>query len=380
MEFPPLRQPPLHAVVPGTAFTVDWHCRTFPQYRHSFLSHAHEDHLAGIRSFQPPRVLHCTDLTARVLLHKVPKIRPCLATHPVGASVVVDGVTVHVLNANHTPGSALFVFVLANGKRILHTGDFRAEPSVLESASKFSPIDHLFIDCTFAISGLTIPSRQICRAFVIEKCNVWLARSYLVIIGTYTIGKEDLILDVAEALACSVYAPDVRLAGIRSLMDAGWRKSDLFVADPESARIHLVPIWTASLDNAIEYAVSVRRTKILAFQMTGWAGKPFWQSPATLSARGVDAVAYGVPYSDHSTPQELLRFVEAMRPIAVTSTTQTAAKDVAKIQRMFLPYVRKDKSRRFIEFYAVPRGPRAEAADDSQCFDSAENLVRDGCQ
>jgi DNA cross-link repair 1A protein len=287
-----------------------------------------------------------------------------------GSSFTIDGVTVHVLNANHTPGSAIFVFLLPNGKRVLHTGDFRAEPSVISSASKFSPVDHLFIDCTFAISGLTIPPREVCRAFVIERCKVWLPRDYLVIIGTYTIGKEDLLLDVAEALGCCVYAPEARLTGIRSLMEAGWRRSDLFVDDQKSARIHLVPIGTTSLENAIAYAISVNRTKVLAFQATGSAGKPFWQSPTTLSARGVDAVVYAVPYSDHSAPEELRKFVDAMKPIVVTSTTHTSRKDVAKIRDMFVPYMRKDKSRSFIDFYAAPaRAKRETAPPDSQCFD-----------
>jgi DNA cross-link repair 1A protein len=370
-----LKKPPPHALVPGTDFTVDWHCRTLDRYQHSFLSHAHEDHLAGIRTFQSPRILHCTNLTAQVLLLKVPRIGPCLERHHPGTSFTIDGTTIHVLNANHTPGSAFFVFVLANGKRILHTGDFRADGQVVADASKFSPVDHLFIDCTFAISGLTIPPRNVCRDFVIEKCKVWLPRGYLVIIGTYTIGKEDVVLDVAEALACRVYATEVRLAGIRSLMQAGWRKSDLFVDDPESAAIHLVSIGMTSLEHAIEYAVSVKRTKVLAFQMTGWAGKPYWQSPTTLSARGVEAVAFGVPYSDHSSPGELLRFVQTVNPIAIVSTTQTSAKDIAKIQQMFLPFLRKDKSRRFLDFYAAPRTPKKEeiAPDDSQAFSPARS-------
>jgi hypothetical protein len=57
--------------------------------------------------------------------------------------------------------------------------------------------------------------------------------------------KEDLIGDVAEALAAVVYAPEVRLKGIVSLMEAGWRKSPLFVADSALAKIHIVPecLW-----------------------------------------------------------------------------------------------------------------------------------------
>ena len=62
-----LRAPPIQNVVPGTNFTVDWHCKTFPKYQHSFLTHAHTDHVNGIQSFRRPRTLHCTKITAKMI-------------------------------------------------------------------------------------------------------------------------------------------------------------------------------------------------------------------------------------------------------------------------------------------------------------------------
>jgi DNA cross-link repair 1A protein len=362
------RKPPAHAIVPGTDFTVDWHCKTLPKYQHSFLSHAHEDHLVGVRSFQPPSILHCTPITARMLLLKVPKVRPCIEVHEPNSSFKLGAVTIHILNANHTPGSAIFVFILPNGSKILHTGDFRAETSVIANVSKFSPVDHLFIDCTFALSGLSIPPRKIATDFVIEKARFYLQRDFLIIIGTYTLGKEDLVLDVAEALACAVYAPEIRLKGILDLMECGWRRSPMFTSDSAGSRIHLVPIQQSAPDRAYEYAVSVGRTRICAFRVTGWSGKPYWESPDIITARGIEAVAFSVPYSDHSAPSELVEFVAAVKPVKVTSTTQTAEKDIAKIQTLFFPYLRKEKNRGFIDFYGttVRTCSSAPATDDSQ--------------
>jgi DNA cross-link repair 1A protein len=309
-----------------------------------------------------------------MLLLKVPNVQSCIRRHAPGTSFAVDGVTVHVLNANHTPGSAIFVFVLGGGRTVVHTGDFRAEPPVIAAASRFSPVDHLYVDCTFALSGLSIPPRCVCRAFVVEKAKSYLAKGFLVLIGTYTIGKEDL---VADALAAAVFAPEIRLAGINDLIRSGWRSTEWFGRDA-AANVHLVPIGTTSIDKAADYAAANGRNKVVAFQVTGWAGRPFWQSPKTLTVGGVEAVAFSVPYSDHSAPGELLQFVEAMRPAKLTSTTQTGDKDIAKTQGMFMPYLRKERNKSFIDFYARPEPTpqnltAAAPADDSQCFTAATN-------
>jgi DNA cross-link repair 1A protein len=215
---------------------------------------------------------------------------------------------------------------------------------------------------------------------VIERSKFYLAKGFLVLIGTYTIGKEDLVADVADALASAVFATETRFAGIQDLIRAGWRKTEWFCRDA-AANVHLVPIGTTSIDNAADYAAANGRSKVVAFQVTGWAGRPFWQSPKTLKIGGIEAVAFAVPYSDHSAPAELLEFVEAMHPAKLTSTTQTGDKEIAKIQQMFVPYLRKEKNKSFIDFYAKQETQpqhlaAAPWADDSQCFAGDRNPSR----
>ncbi|KAK8863956.1 DNA cross-link repair 1A protein [Tritrichomonas musculus] len=374
------RKPPLQFSVPGTNFTVDWHCKTFPNYIHSFLSHAHEDHMAGIRSFKPPRVLHCTEITAKMLLIKVPKIKPCIKICNPNTSFTVEGVKIYVLDANHTPGSAMFIFELKSGKKILHTGDFRAEEFVINSITSFSPIDHLFIDCTYACQGINFPKRSECVSFVIETIHDLFPKGFFAIIGTYSIGKESLIFDVAQATASTIYAPEPRMTTLRDLTSTGWHKSKLLNDDKCSAQIHVLSIGNgATLETSIEYAKSLNKTKVVVFSLSGWNGRAFWQTPRTLEAENIKSILYDVPYSDHSSPEELIQFVKAVSPSKITPTTAMQPKLINKINKMFHPFIRKSANKQYIDFYFSPTNKNSscsqQVSEDPSISDSQPSIV-----
>jgi len=349
-----IRVPPRHCIVPGTFFTVDWHSKTSPEYIHSFLSHAHSDHLMGIGSFRSPRVLHCTDITYRMLKIKYPKVVSAAQVHEYGSFFEIDGVVIHVLNANHTPGSAMFVFIMPDGKKIMHTGDFRAEPFIIQSASIFSPVDSIYCDCTFGTSNLDIPARDICVSFITDRIREGIAKGAISLIGTYTIGKEDLVYDVALATGQLVFAEQKRLSGLKSLIEAGWKDNDLFTDNPHESRVHLISIQDCSIENAAAYGKKYGFKTVISFQATGWAGKPFWQAPISELYDDIDVTLYKVPYSDHCNIPELCQFIKAMRPSKIIPITTQSKKDIAKLDKLFLPYIRKDQNKRFIEYYTSP--------------------------
>lgn len=346
------RIPPTHCVVPGTHFTVDWHCKTKPEFIHSFLSHAHTDHIAGIASFRSPRVLHCTPLTGRLILNKYPRLCECIETHAIGSTFEVEKVKVTLLDANHTPGSAMFVFDLPNGQRIMHTGDFRGEKCVLDNVKKFSPVDYLYLDCTYAIANVKAYTREECTNFMINKVKEYVAKGSVALIGTYTLGKEELVIDVAKATGFKVYLQKERQDSITALIQCKMCSEDLFTKEPNEAKIHLVPIQTCKCEAAIEYAAKYSLANVTCFSASGWNGKTNWQKPYTYSHDGVTATVFNIPYSDHSSCEELVSFVKAMVPKKIIPTTASNEKELKKINDLFFPYIAKRKNKSFIDFYA----------------------------
>lgn len=150
-----------------------------------------------------------------------------------------SNVTVALIDANHCPGSVLFLFIVErmNGTKIrhLHTGDFRASPRMclhpFLRQPENEPIHCLYLDTTYLSPEYAFPAQEECIQAV---CNTvesdlksfhparppslfekWLLPStkkvpehqqqglvttaakksrVLIVVGTYTIGKERVFI------------------------------------------------------------------------------------------------------------------------------------------------------------------------------------------
>ena len=107
-----------------------------------FLTHAHQDHLRGLREdmFENDANgrIYCTEITKVLLVKRYPRLESkvkvlefdSVEVVRVGSKKNNSGedvrFNVYTLDAGHCPGSAMFVFEGTFGK-VLHTGDFRRE-------------------------------------------------------------------------------------------------------------------------------------------------------------------------------------------------------------------------------------------------------------
>jgi DNA cross-link repair 1A protein len=159
----------------------------------------------------------------------------------------------------------------------------------------------------------------------------------LVVVGTYSIGKERICLGIARALGSKIYAPAAKRRICACLDDA--ELSALLTPDPHAAQVHMTPLFEIRADTLQAYldAHKPRFARVVGFRPSGWNYRPprgravdapavqaVLQSPGWRSAysaadlvpqRGStrEARCFGVPYSEHSSFRELTMFCCALR-------------------------------------------------------------------
>lgn len=159
----------------------------------------------------------------------------------------------------------------------------------------------------------------------------------LVVVGTYSIGKERMCLGIAKALGCKIYAPPSKARIVSCLEDD--ELSSRLTSDPREAQVHMTPLFEIRAETLDEYLrdYSDTFTRAVGFRPTGWNYRPpnsrFIESPSVQTVlygqnwksgysmrelvpqRGSTrrASCFGVPYSEHSSFRELTMFCCALR-------------------------------------------------------------------
>jgi len=125
-----------------------------------------------------------------------------------------EGVSVTLFDANHCPGAVMFLF---RGKfgTVLHTGDFRFSEkmfnySLLYPPAKMNPkkkgisvdVDYLYMDNTFALPEIDFPSREEAYKGLVQVVKNH--SGYRVFLFTYYLGKEEVMLNLAEEFKTQV--------------------------------------------------------------------------------------------------------------------------------------------------------------------------------
>ena len=161
--------------------------------------------------------------------------------------------------------------------------------------------------------------------------------SLLVVVGTYSIGKERICLGIARALNSKIYAPQAKQRICAALEDP--ELNARLTSDPRAAQVHMTPLFEIRAETLCEYleGYSDRFSRAVGFRPSGWNYRPpgsrFTDSPAVgavlysdnwkssysmrelVPQRGSTSKvsSFGVPYSEHSSFRELTLFCCALR-------------------------------------------------------------------
>ncbi|XP_075390385.1 DNA cross-link repair 1A protein [Tenrec ecaudatus] len=317
------RQCPFYKQIPGTGFTVDaFQYGLIEGCTAYFLTHFHSDHYSGLsKKFTAP--VYCSQITGNLLKSKLHVQEQYIHPLPMDTECVVNGVKVVLLDANHCPGAVMVLFYLPNGTVTLHTGDFRADPTMERSLLAGLRVHTLYLDTTYCSPEYSFPSQQEVIQFAINTAfeAVTLNPRVLVVCGTYSIGKEKVFLAIADVLGSKVAMSQEKYATLRCLNIPDM--NSLITTDMGSALVHLLPMMQINFKGLQKHlkACGGKHNQILAFRPTGWTHSNNLTGTADIApqTRGNISI-YGIPYSEHSSYLEMKRFVQWLKPKKIVPT------------------------------------------------------------
>ena len=297
---------------------------TIPGIKYYFLSHFHYDHYGGLkRDFK--RAIISSPITARLVSMKIKVNSKYLKIIHVDESVIIDGVEVTALDANHCPGSVMFLFKFPNnGQCVLHTGDFRADPKMEEYPLLWNnSITSLHLDTTYCSEGYDFPSQDDVINKTIDLTLKFIENrpKTLIVVGSYTIGKERIFLQLSERIDSEIFTENKdKIRVLKTLQDPILDKR--LVTVNSNTRIHICSMGQIAkhefLSNYLNNYPGF--DGILSIKPTGWTHSRGSNSHDSLTkleikkSKSYDKVyTLEVPYSEHSSYSELKRFVQFIK-------------------------------------------------------------------
>lgn len=425
------RLAPFYKVLTGMPIAVDaFKYGAIPGVTAYFLTHAHSDHYTNLSATWKHGPIYCSEGTANLIVHMLNVDRKWVHPLPMDQATIIPntgGVAVTPIEANHCPGSSIFLFEgpqtinagdctqkisTVGSKRIfryLHCGDFRACPNhVLHPAIKDRRIDTVYLDTTFMDPKHCFPPQPLVIAACVELVKrlaedgtvvsptnnasqrtmdgFFVAqvkqtgdtkpkeRKVLVVMGTYSIGKERIVKAVAKALNSKIFCEPRKQAILRCQGDP--ELNALLTSNPLVAAVHVVTLNTVSGDHFKDYIArfSGHFTHAVGFRPTGWTFTPAsgtdtlpsvasvisreqrkTYSHANLQpSRGSSAAiqTYGVPYSEHSSFFELTCFALSLDWDKMIPTVNVSEKSRAKMSKWFEKWRTERKKKK--KDYIVP--------------------------
>lgn len=223
-----------------------------------------------------------------------------------------ETITVTLFDANHCPGSVMFLFSGYFGD-VFYTGDFRYKPGILDSFS-LPPIDVLYLDNTYCSPKCLFPTRDDAIENILTQLNLCLVQSKRVFIGLDNLGKEDLLERIVKErqFKVNVYPARKELMEILGL-------NDIFTTDRSYTRIFVVPTNQISGRNMVNWNNEMKTHAILATaRFCGFNFKPFSKHPDI----------HVIPYSNHSSYFELKEFVKIIKPRCIVPIVSKGTKGI----------------------------------------------------
>uniref|UniRef100_A0A8C7DID1 DNA cross-link repair 1A protein n=1 Tax=Oncorhynchus kisutch TaxID=8019 RepID=A0A8C7DID1_ONCKI len=320
---------PFYKKIPGTMFAVDaFQYGLVEGITTYFLTHFHSDHYGGLKKSSTFHI-YCNRITGNLVKSKLRVAEQYVHILPMNTQVTVDGFKVTLLDANHCPGAAMLLLFLPDGQTVLHTGDFRADPSMEAYHELLScRVQTLYLDTTYCRPEYTFPTQQevINVAANTAFMCVTLNPRTLVVCGSYSVGKEKVFLALAEVLGSKVCLSRDKFNTMCCLESERIRQ--LITTDWKAAQVHVLPMMQLNFKNLQAHLSRFSRQydQLVAFKPTGWTFSQRVEAVEDIKPMVHGNISiYGIPYSEHSSYLELRRFVQWLRPLKIIPTVNVGS-------------------------------------------------------
>ncbi|KAL9656463.1 hypothetical protein ABK040_005227 [Willaertia magna] len=340
-------------IIPGTKFVVDGFKlkKEKNKYQHFFLTHFHSDHYAGLIKTWSHGMIYCTIPTCNLVKKKFNVKEEYLYPCEFNKTYKVEDVEFAFLDANHCPGSSLILFkVNSTGKAFLHTGDMRFDRSKMLNCEALRPyirsellddgdneeekdgcngdkkknmkLESIFLDTTYCDPFYTFPKQVEAIEFISNIIEMKLKdkkKKYLILIGTYQIGKERIAEGIYKKTKKKVF---VTFDKYKTLQCLNLPYFDAFTMNVSETNVHIVNMKDIGWKRLFQIRAANKDVdEIIAIKPSAWCFSEMEIPPempkdgiiptvAVNATRRSNITQIEVPYSEHSSFSELKECID----------------------------------------------------------------------
>ncbi|HND61164.1 MAG TPA: MBL fold metallo-hydrolase [Opitutaceae bacterium] len=273
---------------------IGWWLDAQARAERSFVSHAHSDHIARHKE------VLCSAATARLLHARLPG-RRAVNTVAFGQPHPLEfGVTATLHPAGHILGSSQILLTHEEHGTLLYTGDFKLRPSLAAEPCATPAAETLVMETTFGLPRYVFPPEAETIDRIVAFCQEAVAARATPVLLCYSLGKSQEVLRALTParLPVMLHSETFRLTRICEQQGLEFPAYREFDADLLPGHVVICPPYSTGLLGRIP----TPRTAAI----TGWA-----LDAGAIYRMRCDAA---FPLSDHAGFDDLIRFVELVRP------------------------------------------------------------------
>lgn len=260
----------------------------------AFLSHGHADHARGMHG----QVL-CSQATSEIyaLRGGATSERRVLAW---GETIEFRGARLTLYPAGHILGAAQLL-VEFDGERLVYTGDLKLNPPLCADSAVVVPCDHLIIESTFGLPMFRFLPASEAGQRIVRTAQECLAQGVTPVFLGYALGRgQELVLALSEAgVPVAAHGAVAKFLDIYRRHTGKALEAEPYEREQIAGKAVVGPPGFGRM-----LGRGTKRTRIVA--VSGWA--------LLDSARARYGAEVLIPYSDHASFDELLRYVTKAKP------------------------------------------------------------------